>query len=345
MIRLKDIAARAGVSVMTVSKVLRDAPDISAATKARIRKLAEEMGYVPHSHARALRYRSTRLFGLLIATTTNPIFARMVMAIEERCQALDYELILGHTLNDPAREEALIRRCLARRVDGLFITPVYRMNPSAAIYGELTRHKIPTIILGHHAPFCASFPNVETDDLNASVSATRYLLELGHRRIAYLAGAQVSPAAQQRLEGHRRALKEARIDWDDRLIFTAGNTVEEGRTAALQMLNEGCDATAVRAHNDLVAIGAGGIFLDQGIRIPEQLSLVGFGNVLTAEHFRVPLTTVRQPKFRLGVAAMESMVQLLRGETPPPKRLPAEIVPRKSTAPPRDPQSSSSSSS
>lgn len=335
MVRLKDIALRAGVSVMTVSKVLRDAPDISAATKARIRKLAEEMGYVPHTHARALRCQSTRLLGLLISTTTNPVFARIVMAIEERCQEHGYDLMIGHTLNDPAREEALIRRCLSRRVDGLFVTPVYRLNPEAPIYGELLRHRVPTVILGHRAPFCRSFPSVETDDLNASLGATRYLIELGHRRIAFLAGTQASPAAQERLEGYRRALKEAQIGWDDRLVFHAGNTIEEGRHAALQMLNEDCNATAVQAHNDLVAIGAGGIFLDQGIAVPGQLSLVGFGNILTAEHFRVPLTTVRQPKFRLGIAAMESMLQLLRGEQPPPKRLSAEVVTRKSTAPPR----------
>jgi LacI family transcriptional regulator len=332
MIRLKDIAARAGVSIMTVSKVLRDEPDISAATKARIRAMAEEMGYVPHTHARSLRYRSSRLFGLLISTATNPVYARMVMAIEESCQQHGYDLLIGHSLNEPAREEAFIKRCLARRVDGLFITPVYRLNPAAPAYASLLRHRIPTVILGHRALFCEKFPSVETDDMAASASATRYLLELGHRRIAFLTGPRVSPAAQERYEGYRRALKEAKLDADEGLVFHAGSTVEEGRKAALQMLNERCDATAVQAHNDLVAIGAGEILLDQGIRIPEQMSLVGFGNVLLAEHFRVPLTTVRQPKYRLGVAAVESMLQLLKGEPPPHKRLPAEIIRRRSTA-------------
>ncbi len=117
-------------------------------------------------------------------------------------------------------------------------------------------------------------------------------------------------------------------------MFNAGNTIEEGEKAALQFLNEGTRASAVQAVNDLVAIGAATILLNQGIKIPEDLSIIGFGNVLMSEYFRVPLTTVRQPKFRLGVAATNSMLKLLRGERPESKRLPAEIVVRASTAAP-----------
>src|SRR3954462_15436876 len=107
MVRLKDIAVRAGVSVMTVSKVLRDAPDISPATKARIRMLAQEMGYVPDSLAQGLRTRTTRTVGLIISAVTNPMFARAILAIEEQAYELGYEVLLAHTLNDPAREETV----------------------------------------------------------------------------------------------------------------------------------------------------------------------------------------------------------------------------------------------
>jgi|ERR1051326_7560310 DNA-binding LacI/PurR family transcriptional regulator len=334
MVRLKDIAERAGVSVMTVSKVLRDARDISVATKKRIRALAQQMGYVPDSLAQGLRTRTTKLFGLVISAMTNPIFARVVMAIEERAHEMGYEVILSHTLNLPEREDTAIRRLISRRVDGLFITPVYRLGAEAPIYQELQRCGIPTVILGHLAPFCSEFVNVETDDLQASGAATGYLLELGHKQIAFFAGPAVSPWAQERFEGYRRALRESDIDVDDRLVFNAGSTIEEGEKAALQMLNEHPHATAVLAVNDLVAIGAATVFLSQGIKIPEDLSLVGFGNVLISEHFRVPLTTVRQPKYRLGVAAMNSMLKLLRGERPESKRLTAEIIVRASTAAP-----------
>ena len=335
MVRLKDIAARAGVSVMTVSKVMRDAKDISAATKARIGALAREMGFVPDRAAQGLRSRQSKLFGLLMSAATNPSFARILMALEEQAFEMGYEMIFAHSLNQMEREEAMIRRLMSRRVDGLFIYPVYRMNPSAPVYQDLKRSGIPTVILGHTAPFCADFANVETDDLAASQEITRHLISLGHRRIAFFTGPQIVPWSQERLAGYRNALQEAQIPDDDRLIYSAGPTVEEGAKAALQFLDERCDATAIQTVNDLVAIGAASTLLDQGIKIPQDLSVTGFGNILVSEHFRVPLTTVRQPKFRLGIAAMESMKRLLAGQTPLRQRLPAEIVVRRSSGPPR----------
>ena len=334
MIRLKDIAARAGVSMMTVSRSLRDAKGISSATKARIRKLAAEMGYTPDSVAQGLRNRNTRLLGLVISAVTNPIFARVMMAIEEQAHELDYAILFAQSLNVVERENQVIRHLLSRRVEGLFITPVYRMEPTAPIYEELRRRGTPVVLLGPRAPFCEGFVNVETDDSTASYTATQHLLELGHRRIAFLAGPAAVPSAQERIEGYRRALREASIEVDDRLIFNAGSTIEEGEKAALQMLNEAPGATAVQAVNDMVAIGAANVFLNQGLQIPRDLSMVGFGNILVAEHFRVPLTTIRQPKLRLGTAAMESMVRLMRGETPVSRRLPAEIIIRASTGRP-----------
>lgn len=335
MVRLKDIAARAGVSVMTVSKVMRNAHDISEATKIRIRALAKEMGYVPDRLAQSLRSRSTKLFGLVMSAATNPIFARVLMAVEEQAFELGYEVVFAHSLNQVEREEAMIRRLISRRVDGLFIYPVYRMNPTAPVYEDLMKSGIPTVILGHKAPFCSSFVNVETEDVAASHEVTRHLLQLGHRRIAFFTGPQIVPWSQERLEGYRNALREAQIEFDDRLVYSAGPTVEEGAKAALQFMDEQCDATAIQAVNDLVAIGAASTLLDQGIQIPGDISVTGFGNILTSEHFRVPLTTVRQPKFRLGVAAVEAMKKLIAGEKPAPQRLPAEIVVRKSSAPPR----------
>jgi LacI family transcriptional regulator len=335
MIRLKDIAARAGVSVMTVSKALRGASDISEATKARLRLLAQQMGYVPDSMAQGLRNRTTKLLGLVLSTVANPIFARTVSAIEERAHEWGYDLILAHTLNIPEREEACIRRLLSRRVDGLFIFPVYRLAPTAPIYEHLAQRRTPTVILGQRAAFCTQFINVETDDIRGSYLITRHLLELGHKRIAFFTGPVSSPWGQERLEGYRRALREANMEVDDQLIFTAGATLEEGEKAALQLLNESVQVTAVQASNDMVAIGAANIFLNQGIRIPEDLSMAGFGNILVSEHFRVPLTTVRQPKLRLGAAAMDMMQKLIRGEQPESKRLPAEIIIRASSGRPK----------
>jgi LacI family transcriptional regulator len=335
MVRLKDMARHLGVSMMTVSKALRDAPDVSATTKSRIKALAQQMGYVPDSSAQGLRTKTTKLFGLIIPSSTNPIYARIVVAIEERAHELGYDVLLAHSLNQPEREENCIRRFLSRRVDGLFISPVYRFEAEARIYQEILARKTPVVLLGPPAAFCKSFPGIEIEELIASYNATQHLLKLGHKRIVYLTGPPTAPWAHERFEGYRRALREANLDVDDKLVFQAGSTIEDGTKAALQMLNESCDATAVQAVSDLVAIGCAETLLAQGLKIPEDISIVGFGNILTTEYFRVPMTTIRQPKFRLGVAAVEMMMSLIHGESVQPKRLPAELVERKSTAPPK----------
>ena len=334
MVRLKDIAVRAGVSVMTVSKALRDEPDVSVATKGRIKVMAQQMGYVPDSSAQGLRTRTTKLLGLLIPSTTDPTVARMALAIEERTHELGYDLLLMHTLNSVEREEFCLRRMLARRVDGIFISPVYRMEPEARIYKELTAQHTRVVLLGPPAPFCGQFPSVHVEDMLASFAATQHLLKLGHKRIAFLAGPLPAPWAQGRFEGYRRALREAGMDVDDSMVFQAGSTTEDGVKAATQMLGESCNATAAQAATDLVAIGFADLLLNQGVKIPQDISVVGFGNTITSEYFRVPMTTVRQPKFRLGLAAVETMAQLLRGQRAETKRLPAELILRASTGAP-----------
>jgi DNA-binding LacI/PurR family transcriptional regulator len=331
MVRLKDIAQQIGVSVMTVSKALRDEPDVSAATRAKIKALAQQMGYVPDSSAQGLRTKTTKLFGVIIPSITNPIYARMIFAIEERAHELGYDVLLAHSLNKPEREELCIRRLLSRRVDGLFISPVYRFEAEARIYQEILVRQTPTVLLGPPAPFCKTFPSVEIEELISSYNATQHLLKLGHKRIAYLTGPSVAPWAHERFEGYRRALREAGLDVDDKLVFQAGSTIEDGTKAALQMLNEGCDATAVQAVSDLVAVGCADALLSQGLKIPEDISIVGFGNVLTAEHFRVPLTTIRAPKTEMGEAALRLARELQSNATVEPRELPVEIIVRAST--------------
>ena len=335
MVRLKDIAALCKVSVMTVSKALRDEPDVSEATRAKIKALAVQMGYVPNCSAQGLRTNTTKLLGLVIPATTNPIYARMVLAIEERACELGYDLLIAHTLNKPEREDLVLRRMLSRRVDGLFITPVYRFEAEARIYKEIAARKIPTVLLGPPAPFCKNFPGVEIEELLGSYHVTKHLLGLGHKKIAYFTGPVAAPWAHERFDGYRRALREAGIEPDDQFVFQSGSTIEDGVNATLEMLNENCRPTAIQTVSDLVAIGAAETLLQQGVKIPDDISIAGFGNILLAEHFRVPLTTVRQPKLRLGLAAMEMMMGLIKGENVQTRRLPAEVIERKSTAAPK----------
>jgi LacI family transcriptional regulator len=331
MVRLKDIAARAGVGVMTVSKALRDKHDVSAETKTRVKLVAQQLGYVPNSSAQGLRTRTTKLFGIVVSTFTSPIFSRVVLAIEERAHELGYDVLIAQSLDIPEREEACVNRFLARRVDGLFIVPAYRIATEARIYQELLARKVPTIVLGHTVPFCNQFVNVESDDMTGSYLATQHLLHLGHKRIAFFSGPPATPWTQERFEGYRKALREAGLDVDDKLVFQAGRSIEDGAKAALQMINEASDATAVQTVNDMLAIGCAETLLKQGLKIPGDISVVGFGNILMSQHFSVPLTTSRQPKYRLGSAAVEAMQQLLKGKRPDSKRLAAELMIRASS--------------
>jgi DNA-binding LacI/PurR family transcriptional regulator len=223
---------------------------------------------------------------------------------------------------------------LPRRIDGLFIHPVYRFAPTSSIFDELLKGRTPTVLLGHHSPFCASFPSVETDDAAASCQMTEHFLRLGHRRIAFFAGPPAAPWAQERFEGYRRALRNAQLPLEDRLIFGAGLTIEDGQKAAEQMLNESADATAVQTVSDLVAIGVARTLGRRGLKIPDDISLAGFGNYLVGEHFHIPLSTVQLPRQEVGHAAVQTMQRLLRGEKPESRRLGAELILRGSTSPP-----------
>lgn len=322
------------MSVMTVSKALRDKQDVAVGTKARIRALADRMGYVPNLSATGLRNRSTRLFGLVIPATTDPVYARVLLALEQNASELGYDLLFAQSLGKPEREDAAIRRFIARRVDGIFLSPVPCLPRPTPALDEARRRGLPLVVLGHRPTSCEGLVNVETDDLAASAAVTRHLLDLGHRRIAFLAGPLVSPAAKERLHGYQRALRDAGIAPDDALVFNAGSTLEEGTHAALQWMQERTGATAIQAVNDLVAIGAAEAILGQGLRIPTDVSVAGFGNILTSEHFRVPLTTVRQPKLRLGSVAIDLMMSWLHSGRPESRRLPAELVVRASSGRP-----------
>ncbi len=333
MVRLKDIAEKAGVSIMTVSKALNDAPDISAKTKIRIRTIAEQLGYVPDVLARGLRSRKTRLIGLIISASTNPYFARVVMGIEDKAYEQGYDLLLAHNYNKIEREEKVIQRFINRRVECLFISPVYRLEPVSEVYDELLLSKIPTIILGHCAPFCSQFVSISTDDLYCSYLATKHLLELGHRKIAFFSGPSVAPWSRERLKGYIQAIKEFDIEPDEKLIFTSGSRIEDGYNTASQLISENIEFTAIQSVNDLIAIGAINCLLKNNYKIPQQVSVIGFGDILLSEHFKIPLTTINQPKYRIGIAAIETMNAMLQGKNVSSQRIKGELVIRESTAP------------
>ena len=204
---------------MTVSKVLRDARDVSEGTKARIRQIAEEMGYVPDALARGLRTRRTKLFGLVVPDLPHPLLSQVAMAVQDCAHELGYDLLIAQTHDSAPREEACLRRLLSRRVDGLFVYPVYRLAPTAPAYDELRKSGTPAVLLGPAAPFCEGLPGVSSDDEGASCSVTQHLLQLGHRQIAV-----TSPALRLRLGPKTVSAAIARLCATPRSPSTTGSS-------------------------------------------------------------------------------------------------------------------------
>jgi len=335
MVRLKDIAARACRSIMTLSKALRGARDVSPTTRARVKQLAEQMGYVPNSAAQGLVTRTTRLLGVVISSITNPILTRVVHAIEEHAHESGYDLIVAHTANNTEREEVSIRRLLSRRVDGMFLSPVYRIEPEARVYQELRARGTPVVLLGHPAPFCAGFPGVSVDDLIAGYALTKHLLGLGHQRIAFLSGRLVSPWAQERLEGYRRALREAGRPVDPTLIRHADFREPGGFEAMRSLLDAHPAPDAVFVANNLMAVGALECLAAEGMRVPEDIGIVCFDVIPWADLVRPSLTTVVQPTYELGRTAALLLLDRISSPTRAPSlvTLPTELRVRDSSVP------------
>lgn len=335
MVRIKDIAQRLGLSLMTVSRALRNSSDVAPVTRARVREVAREMGYVLDVTARGLRTGSTNLVGAVIPSLADPFFARFAAGLEETLTDQGHELILIQSLNQPGREESALRRLVARRVDGVIIWPAPRL--AAATGDPYTALRLPAgrVLLAGPPPFTAGYPVIAAHEARGVRSAVAHLCALGHSRIACLRGPVASPLARERFEGFVHGLREAGRRVDDDLVFNAGWTFEEGQAALVQMLHEGRDSTAIVAVNDLVALGAITALTRQGRRVPEEVSVVGHGNLPVAVHSSIPLTTVRVPKYALGVQAAALMIRLLKGEPVAPQRLPTELVVRDSAGPVR----------
>ncbi len=336
MVRLVDIARQAGVSVMTVSRVMRDTPDISEATKAKVLAIAKQLGYLPDAMARSLRTRSTRLLGALVPTVTDRVVGPALQTIGEYVQQLGYDLIVAQSFDRPELEESCLHRLLARRIEGLFLVPVGPAAVAAQHHVHLRRRQVPAVVLGYGPAMASdeSLHAVGADETAASRLVTDHLIGLGHRQIVFLAGPSLSASARARFDGYRQALRSSGIDLDERLVFGAGLTMADGVRAVERMLSESVRATAVQAVNDMVAIGAMDGLVKRGCSVPGDWSLAGFGDLPLSGFGRIPLTTVGEPKHQLGKAAVQVMASLLRGESPVSVLLPTELIVRSSTGPP-----------
>ncbi|MEZ5405056.1 MAG: LacI family DNA-binding transcriptional regulator [Verrucomicrobiia bacterium] len=335
MTNLKSVAAEAGVSVMAVSKALRDASDISVGTKERIRKIAEQLGYVPNGNARGLRNRKSNAIGVVLPRLDQGFFAQILSGILKSASETGHQIFICQTDDNLALELKELRTLLERQVEGILLAPALRMGGRLEFLEMVTQRNIPVVFLDRFPANATQFPRtgfvVAQDRLGASI-ATEYLIAQGHRDILHLAGPLGASSTEERLMGYRKALEKSKVGYRDSLVFRAGSDIEEGRKAMMQVLSEKVSFSAIFAVNDYVAVGACEILLSQGIKIPEEVSVVGFGDVRLAKYYQVPLTTIYQGQKELGRLSFGMLLQMIQGIEVEPRLLPVQLVERKSVA-------------
>lgn len=303
-IGVKEVAARAGVSLGTVSNVLNRPHLVAEATRQRVLDAIEELGFVRNDHARQLRAGSSRSLGYVVLDASNPFFTDVARGVEEAAQEAGLSVYLCNSNDDPQREAGYLELLLEQRVQGVLITPVEAGGERLA---ALTARGIPVILVDRRAQG-ADLCSVAVDDVLGGELAGTHLVEAGHRRIAFVGGPFSLPQVSDRHAGAQRAIGE---QGELTTLVTDHLTVAEGRRAAERLagLPASRRPTAVFCANDLLAMGFLQQLIWQGLDVPGDVAIVGYDDIAFAEAAAVPLSSVRQPRHQLGRAAAELLLE------------------------------------
>jgi LacI family transcriptional regulator len=335
-ISIRDVAHRAGVSATTVSHVLNDAPGkrINEDTRARVRQAASELGYQPNGVARSLRLQRSQILALVsdeIATT--PHAGQIILGAQEAASRRGWLLMFVNSGGDPDTESAEIQALQQRQVDGFLYATMYHRE--VLIPDQLDG--FPTVLLDARTAD-PRFSSVVPDEVGGGRTATQVLLDHGHRRIGFATNVDDIPATRGRLEGYRQALVAAGIPPDEALVISAQSDTGGGLRAGRALLDLDDRPTAIFCFNDRMAMGVYHAAAERGLRIPDDLSVVGFDNQeLIADGLRPGLTTVALPHYEMGAWAVENLIRRIeRPETEVEQvRLRCPLVSRRSVAAPR----------
>lgn len=313
-VSIKDIAKAADVSHSTVSRALSDSPLVSAETKTRIQSLARQMGYSPDAQARSLVMGRTLTVGVVVTTITDPFIAEIVQAIESTAHDHGYSVILASSNAEPEREIAAVEMLRSKRVDGVLVTS----SRVGAIYHEhLERLGVPVVLINSHSEHAGRYTfSVNVDNHHGAYQAIQHLIQLGHERIAYVTGAADQSDDLERQAGYRQALTEAGLPYDPDLVIPGTGHADSGEQALPIALAMPKRPTAVFCYNDVTAIGLMLAARQAGLHLPHDLAVVGFDDVPTASYVYPPLTTIAQPKRKMGRKAMDMVLVLLQNGAP-----------------------------
>jgi DNA-binding LacI/PurR family transcriptional regulator len=331
-ISIKDIAVAAGVSHSTVSRALEKSPLVRQETAENIQRIAQQMGYRVSAIARGLATNRTRTIGVVVTTIADPFVGEVVSGIEEAANEHGYSVFLANSNAEPEREINVVHSFEERRVEGIVVTA---SRVGALYIPMLSEMRVPVVLINNQRPgeFVHS---VMIANVAASREATSHLIGLGHRRIAYLGDQFGYQSDTERFAGYREALEQADLPFQPGLVVHADGRPEGAMQAMERLLALPQLPTAVFCYNDMSALGALKRIRLSGLRVPDDISLVGFDDLFLAQYTDPPLTTVRQPKHYMGRLAMETLLRLLSGSTSEENvKVPGELVIRESTAPPK----------
>jgi LacI family transcriptional regulator len=318
-VTLKELAARANVHASTISRVANNDPGlrIAAATRSRIEALLRETGYQPNGIARGLKMRQTNVLAVVIPDVTNPFFAALFRGVEDAAAPHGFNVLLCNTDGLPERQRSHLQSLQARRVDGVILASSFLKDAGVR---ELRKQGRPYVLVNRFSDD-GEDPFVGSDDLLGGQLATAHLIDLGHTRIGHLAGNSTVSTGLLRRRGYLAAHAAADLEADQRLIVEAGYTEESGAAAARRLLALANPPTAVFAVTDMVALGAAEVARQMGLRIPEDLAIVGYNDIPLASRMNPGLTTMHVPIHDFGSAAARMLLDQIESEEPTRRRV------------------------
>lgn len=329
---MRDVAEHAGVSATTVSHVINETRLVSDELRERVLAAIDELDYRPNHLARSLRRGRTHTIGMIIPTGINPYFAEIAQGVEETSFEEGYSVILCNSKGSPDKARTYADVLVEKQVDGILLVSV---ELSVEGIRTLQAQQVPLVVVNRDISGSRT-DSVLVDQAHGSYLGTRHLTGQGHRRVACITGPSDLTPSAERIAGYRQGLAEAGVPVDESLILESSLDFEGGYEAACQLIPMARSPTAVVAGNDLMALGTIRAAREMGRRVPEDLSVVGYDDVILASYSIPPLTTIAQPRHEIGVLAATLLLERMRDPDLPPRQrsLDVSLVVRQSTAPP-----------
>ncbi|MCS0588221.1 LacI family transcriptional regulator [Massilia norwichensis] len=327
---MKQVAERAGVSTSTVSHVINNTRVVSEDVRQRVLAIIEEMRYIPSAVARSLKNDRTQTIGMMVPNNSNPYFAELIQGIEDAAFKVGYNVILCNAYEDPKKQAAYLRVLIEKRIDGLILVASSADQELARLLRALA---VPIVLVDREVDGVpADF--IKADHEEGGYLATRHLIELGHRDIACISGPADLLSSRDRVRGYLRALREAGLRFRLDYLVRSNFTGEGGYRALQRLLRLPKRPSAVFASNDLSAIGSLCAASEAGLRIPDDLSVIGYDDIALASYTTPRLTTVAQPKYEMGQRITNVLIERIMGGHLPTRRelLQTRLVVRQSTA-------------